>query len=442
MTTPVSTAQLVAMMQDARQRTLDLVDGLTAEQLMGPKMSGINPLHWEIGHIAYWYEYFITRKLYGMESILGLKADQLYDSISVIHDTRWDLPLLSIEDTLAYMRDVQNQLIDHLGCISDGNMASEVESFIYQFGVFHEDMHTEAFLWARQTLAYPAPVLTHTSDPSTDQSKGPLSGFVEVPGGTFMMGAKKNATFLFDNEKFAHEVTIAPFSIARAPVTNGEFAEFVLAGGYTQEKFWCEEGRKWRESHKAFHPRYWSKNTQNQWCTRHFDKITVLSEHEPVIHVNWYEANAYCCWAGLRLPTEQEWEVAALGELNPDGSLNINKRKYPWGGTAPTSNYANLDALSLGCVEVSALPDGDSAFGCRQMLGNVWEWTADTFKPYPGFEPDCYKEYSQDLFGISKVLRGGAWSTRSRMVNGTYRNYFAPERNNVFSGFRACLPLA
>ena len=157
MTIPVSTAQLVTMMQDARQRTLDLVDGLTAEQLMGPKMSGINPLHWEIGHIAYWYEYFITRKLHGMESILGQKADQLYDSISVVHDIRWDLPLLSIADTLAYMRGVQNQLIDHLGCISSENIASKVESFIYQFGVFHEDMHTEAFLWARQTLAYPAP---------------------------------------------------------------------------------------------------------------------------------------------------------------------------------------------------------------------------------------------------------------------------------------------
>ena len=111
MTTRVSTAQLVAMMQDARQRTLDLVNGLTDEQLMGPKMTDINPLHWEIGHVAYWYEYFITRTLRGKESILGPKAEQIYDSISVAHDTRWDLPLLSIEDTLAYMREVQNQLI-------------------------------------------------------------------------------------------------------------------------------------------------------------------------------------------------------------------------------------------------------------------------------------------------------------------------------------------
>ena len=151
-----------------------------------------------------------------MESILGQKADQLYDSISVVHDIRWDLPLLSIADTLAYMRGVQNQLIDHLGCISAENMASEVESFIYQFGVFHEDMHTEAFLWARQTLAYPAPVLTHASDPSIDQTKGPLSGFVEVPGGTFMMGAKKNAPFLFDNEKkasFWMKNTLIPLDI-------------------------------------------------------------------------------------------------------------------------------------------------------------------------------------------------------------------------------------
>ena len=139
-----------------------------------------------------------------------------------------------------------------------------------------------------------------------------------------------------------------------------------------------------------------------------------------------------------RLPTEIEWEVAALGIPSADGGLASKKRRYPWGDTAPTDVHANLDGRALGCIDVAALPDGDSAFGCRQMIGNVWEWTADVFQPFPDFSPDVYKEYSTDLFGITKVLRGGAWPTRSRMIHGTYRNFFRANQWNVFSGFRTC----
>ena len=160
--------------------------------------------------------------------------------------------------------------------------------------------------------------------------------------------------------------------------------------------------------------------------------------HEPVSHVTWHEANAYCKWAGERLPTETEWEVAALGETGEDGNLALTKRRYPWGNSPTDANRANLDGRALGPVDVAALPDGDSAFGCRQMLGNIWEWTADVFNPYPDFSADAYHEYSQMLFGTTRVLRGGAWTTRSRMMHGTYRNFFEPHRWNVFSGFRTC----
>ena len=123
------------------------------------------------------------------------------------------------------------------------------------------------------------------------------------------------------------------------------------------------------------------------------------------------------------MPSELEWEVAALGDYSSTGNLSFTKkRRYPWGDTPPNSSRANLDGRALGCIDVAALADGDSAFGCRQMLGNVWEWTADTFNPYPGFKADAYKEYSEMLFGSTWVLRGGAWTTRSRMMHGTYRN--------------------
>jgi iron(II)-dependent oxidoreductase len=118
--------------------------------------------------------------------------------------------------------------------------------------------------------------------------------------------------------------------------------------------------------------------------------------------------------------------------------LANRKRRFPWGAEPPTADRANLDSAALGCIDVNALPHGDSAFGCRQMTGNVWEWTADTFLPYPGFRIDPYKEYSAPWFGTHKVLRGGCWATRSRLLRNTWRNFYVPERRDIFAGFRTC----
>jgi iron(II)-dependent oxidoreductase len=220
--------------------------------------------------------------------------------------------------------------------------------------------------------------------------------------------------------------------MARAPVTCAGFAEFVGDGGYANRDHWDDEGWTWREAADAGHPVYWVPDGAGNWGVRRFDQVNDLSPHQPVIHVNWFEANAWCRWAGRRLPTEAEWEFAAT--MAPGG----NKRRYPWGDAAPDPSRANLDGFALGCVDVAAHEAGDNAWGCRQMIGNVWEWTADTFGPFPGFEPDAYKEYSTTLFGHTKVMRGGAWMTRGRMVSSNYRNYFGPDRRDVFVGFRTC----
>jgi len=437
MTALISNTNLIAMLENARQRTYELVADLDEDQLLGPKYGTINPLRWEIGHVAYFYEYFILRELYGRESVLGnQQADSLYDSITVAHDTRWDLPLPDLRQTKAYMQSVLENLCARL----PGTVANEQDSFIYQFGVFHEDMHCEAFLWGRQTLAYPTPNFSAAIDASSLRNEGGLPGYVDVPGGSFRFGAEQGAAFMFDNEKYAHGVDVAPFAIARAAVTNAEYAEFVAEKGYQQEAYWHPDGWDWIQSNQLSHPGYWTPQGNRQWTMRRFDKTLPLPDNEPVIHVSWYEADAYCRWAGLRLPTELEWEVAALGTADSQGNLSAIKRRYPWGDDAPAASHANLDGLALGSVDVAAYAAGDSAFGCRQMLGNVWEWTSDTFAPFPGFSADAYTEYSTTLFGNTKVLRGGAWTTRGRMMHGGYRNFFGADRWNIFSGFRTCKP--
>ena len=430
MTVPVTAARLADMLRDSRDRTLELVAGLSPEQLLGPRLDIVNPLLWEIGHLAWFHEHFALRRLDGGDTLLP-EADHLYNSALVPHDTRWDLPLPSLDRTLEYMRAVQDALVSRL----DRPLASEEESFLYQLTTFHEDMHDEAFTYTRQTLGYPEPKFRGSRLPA-DAEAGAWPGDVEVPGGRFVLGSSPAAPFVFDNEKWAHPVTVGPFRIACAPVTNAEFAAFVAAGGYRHQKFWDEPGWRWRESVGAEHPIYWIGDDTGRWAVRRFDREEELRPHQPVIHVNWHEASAWCRWAGRRLPTEVEWEVAAAAEPTGDGGLGKRKRTYPWGEVAPTARHANLDAVALGCVDVAACAEGDSPWGCRQMIGNVWEWTQSTFEPYPGFSPDVYEEYSEPWFGTRNVLRGGAWATRSRMINNNYRNFFPPDRRDVLAGFR------
>ena len=427
MTQRVPADHLAAIMEDAHRRSVALTVGLDDNQLMGAKLPIVNPLRWEIGHVAWFYENFILRGLYGHAPILP-QGDELYDSAAVLQDTRWDLPLLGMEEAIRYAETVKDRCLERLG----PGTASERDSFMYQFATFHEDMHTEAYVYSRQTLGYPAPRLRRS--PAREPSGG-CPGDASVPGGTFRLGAERDAPFRYDNEKWAHPVDVEPFAIAKAPVTNAEFAEFVDAGGYRKREFWSVAGWAWRARTGAAHPVYWLSDGGESFQLRRFDEIAPLPPDEPVIHVNWFEANAWCAWAGRRLPTEIEWEAAALGE--PEGDrLAATKRTYPWGEAPPEAHRANLDGWALGCLDVGALPGGDSAFGCRQMLGNVWEWTADTFAPFPGFRPDSYRDYSETQFHRTKVLRGGAWATRSRMLTGRYRNFFGPERRDILAGFR------
>jgi iron(II)-dependent oxidoreductase len=428
-----SDAVLAGWVRVARQRTLEVVADLSDEQLLGPQLRIVNPLLWEIGHVTWFQEKWALRHAGGQAPIRS-DGDSLYDSAAVAHDTRWTIPLPSRADTLAYMTAVRDRVLER---IEQGKL-TEQERYFITLGVLHEDMHTEAFTYTRQTHGWRAPVFPGLEQ-ATSGATGPLSGDVEVPGGRFLLGGLREEPFVFDNEKWAHPVDVRPFAIARAAVTQSEFAEFVEAKGYSRREFWSEPGLAWRESARAEHPVYWKREAAGRWLRRNFDHWAPLEPHRPVLHVNWWEAEAYCNWAGRRLPTEAEWEAAASAEPGESGKqLSDRKRRFPWGDDAPGPERANLGWRAMGAVDVSALPSGDSAFGCRQMIGNVWEWTASDFGPYPGFEVDPYREYSQPWFGTHKVLRGGAWPTQPRLLRNTWRNFYTPDRRDVWAGFRTC----
>ncbi len=449
----ISAAQLIELLREARRRTLELIADLSDEQMIGPRLTIVNPLLWEIGHIAWTQEFWVLRHLRGQRPLVE-GADALYNSTEVAHDTRWELLLPSREKTLAYMDTVLSRVTDSLGA----REPAPEKTYFHLLVLFHEDMHDEAITYTRQTLGYPPPKLSVAEQTTNEKIHGaPLLGDAQIPGGTFMLGAFPDLPFVFDNEKWAHPVELKPFRIGRAPVTNGQFAAFVDDGGYRRREFWSAEGWRWLESggspalersfskffrreqehisssEKAEHPAYWKRESGGRWLQRIFDRYVALGKDLPVMHVNWYEADAYCRWSGRRLPTEAEWEMAASVE-----PATGRKRLFPWGNDAPTPSRANLDGRALGLVEVGALPEGDSAFGCRQMIGNVWEWTASDLLPYPGFVIDPYKEYSQPWFGTHKVLRGGCWATRSRLIRNSWRNFYTPDRRDVWAGFRTC----
>ncbi len=455
--------QISERLRAFRARTLALVADLSDAQMIGPRLAIVNPPLWEIGHVAWFQEFWVLRHLLKQKPMIE-NGDQLYNSTDVAHDARWDLLLPSREQTLRYMEEVLNRSIENLDG-RPGPLSSEAFYF-YLLAAFHESMHAEALAYTRQTLGYAAPDLGAIK--ACEEGPGAaLAGDVEVPGGTISIGATADFPFIFDNEKWAHAVTLKPFRIARAPVTNGEFRGFVEDGGYRNAKFWSPAGWQWLESggtpqlersfgkffNKAMneptevtaftqrleHPVYWRFDPGGRWQQRIFDSYLPLQDNLPVVHVSWFEAEAYCNWAERRLPTEAEWEAAASGESTNRGqSLSERRRHFPWGDEAPDEQRANLDWRAGGVVNVSAHASGDSAFGCRQMIGNVWEWTADDFLPYPGFTIDPYKEYSKPWFGSHKVLRGGCWTTSSLLIRNTWRNFYTADRRDVWAGFRTC----
>jgi gamma-glutamyl hercynylcysteine S-oxide synthase len=419
---------------DTRSREWELMQDLSDEQMLGPSTRIVEPPIWELGHVGWFQDRWILQNL-DKRPAVDVKADQLYDSFNIPNSARWDLYFPSRGQTFKYITGILGQIIQRL----ENRDPTAEEIYFYKLVLNHEELHSETMHHIRHTFGYPAPKFSSSwGDPGAVEIDETFELHdVDIPGGTYMLGGTPDQSFVFDNEKWAHQVEIEPFCLSATPVTFGEYRGFVAAGGYQEQSFWTPEGWAWLKNSGQQYPAFWQPVVHGGWQWRWFDRWLPLEPWLPMVHVNWYEASAYCAWAGRRLPTEAEWELAASASRHPEqDTFTPEKRLYPWGNTLPQSELANLNSFTGGLVDVRAFPPGDSAFGLRQMTGNVWEWTADTFEAFSGYSIDLYDTYSEPSFGQQKVLRGGCWATRPHVIRNTFRNFYTPDRNNIFAGFR------
>ncbi len=359
--------QLAAALKSTRVRTLAVFDQLRPDQLAVPYSTIVNLPLWEIGHLAWFQEYWCLRQADRPTDYLPMRdsllagADGLFDSNKIAHADRWALALPSITQTRAYLDHTLEANLEKLATLPDRDEAL----YFHRLCLFHEYMHVEALIYTFQTLGYPLRGLRQNLNLPREQAQ--MRCFESA---SIVMGSMPGCGFAFDNEKHGHRQTIAAYEIASQTVSVGEFAQFVESTGHSLPRHW-RRGRRGLEHHR-------------------FGTWLPLPRGEAMSNVSAREAEAYCEWAGRRLPTEAEWQYAA--EHWPE---------FHWGQ-------------------------------------QVWEWTASVFQPFPGFSADPYREYSEPWFGDHRVVKGGSFATDPGMVSTKFRNFYQPQRDDPFIGFRVC----
>ncbi len=415
----------------ARKRTSLLTDSVDEADLVRQHSPLMSPLVWDLAHIANQEELWLLREVGGREPMRP-EIDPLYDAFEHPRAERPTLPLLPPAEARAYGHEVRGRVLDLLERAPLTGTPLLGDGFAFGMIAQHEVQHDETMLITHQIRASRGgtPVLAAASPGPAPADAFRLPSEVLVPGGPFTMGTSTEPWAL-DNERPAHTVDVPPFYLDTTPVTCAAYAEFIEDGGYDDPRWWAPAGWKHRQKAGLTAPLYWRRDG-GQWIRRVFGRPEPITPDEPVLHVCWYEADAYARWAGRRLPTEAEWEKAA--RYDPATGLT---RRYPWGNADPESSHANLGQAFLRPAPAGSYPRGAAPCGARQLIGDVWEWTSSDFLPYPGFEAWPYREYSDVFFGSEyKVLRGGSFAVSPVACRGTFRNWDYPIRRQIFSGFR------
>jgi iron(II)-dependent oxidoreductase len=378
----------------ARGRTLALLAPIDDEDLVDQVSPLMSPLVWDLAHVGHYEELWLLRNITGAAPTNEL-FDDVYDAFKHPRRDRPSLPILGPDEARAFVADVRARVLDALATLDlDGDDPLVRDGFVHGMVVQHEHQHDETMLATIQLMdGFAHPDADEWRPSSVDHDAGGTTGgMVDVPGGVVAVGTDELA-WVYDNERPLHDVELAAFRIDRTPLTNRQFCAFVEGGGYDDDRLWTADGWAWRQETGAGAPEFWQREGDGAWSRRRYGRREDLPADEPVQHVCWYEADAFARWRGDRLPTEVEWEAAAAHDNSPGGP--------------------------------------------RQMLGDVWEWTATDFHGYPGFVSFPYREYSEVFFGPDyKVLRGGSWATDTSVRRATFRNWDYPIRRQIFAGFR------
>jgi len=414
--------QLVA----ARGRTLELIEAASESDLARRADPSLGPGLWDLGHLASFEDLWGVRRVLGERArVTAPELDELYDAFEQPRSARTDLPLLGRDEALALLESVRARTLGGLEEAQlDGDDPLQRAGFVYSMLVQHEAQHQETLLQSLHHLgiAIPTANVDLEREVVDDERRIALPGAVIEIGQTVSWGP-------YDNERPAHRLELAPFALDQFPVTNRRFLAFVEDGGYGRGELWSDAGRAWLARSGAQFPEGWSRTDDGSWQVRRFGRNLPLDPTEPVQHISCHEAEAFGVWAGGRLPTEFEWECAAIVGRRHD--------PYPWGKAEIDDSRANVGQRRDGPAPVGTYPCGASSLGHEQLLGDVYEWTSSDFDGYPGFEPFPYPEYSQVFFGQGyRVLRGASWAADASLARATYRNWDLPERRQLFAGCR------
>jgi ergothioneine biosynthesis protein EgtB len=419
---------LLEQFRKTRNKTLELVKNLEKDDFVVQTAAFMSPPKWHIGHVSWIYEVIMSKldknyEFYSKEFSEYLNS--YYQQFGVPHDK--GLRGIRSRPTVDQIFQYFNMINQKVEKFIESQILDEEAKKIIVMGVHHECQHQELLVYDLQHLLAEQykPI---RKNKITDQGEMEKK-FVEVKGGLYIMGYN-GEKYCYDIELPEHKNYFENYRIGIFPITNQEYLEFIKDGGYETYKHWLSDGWEKVKINKWKSPMYWEK-IDDEWYVRDFLGIRKINPKEPVCHVSYYEADAYCKWAGKRLPTEAEWEKAACWNEQKQ-----EKTVFPWGNNEPTSERSNLlESDHWGCTEVGTYPKGMSPSGCQQMIGDVWEWTSSEFTGYPGFKSG-FDEYNDKWFTNQKVLRGGSFGTPKMSIRGSYRNFFRLDERWLFSGFR------